>query len=130
MDGQPVPVLREESHRGCYLPVLVTNRSGLERARELEYLPAQIVKLGHGVAFGFDVRLTIGGVHDAHPLDQAGLISALAARATRAIHSHARRFQPDAPFVSWHRAQVRAGALVPFLSIVRHVAPSDLVTAV
>jgi hypothetical protein len=51
-------------------------------------------------------------------------------RATRAIHPHARRFQPDAPYVSWHRAQVRARARVPLLSIVRRVAPSELLTAV
>jgi len=53
-----------------------------------------------------------------------------AAPEIRAIHPDAKRYQHGAPFVSWHRAQDRAGALVPPLLVARRVAPSDPVTAV
>ena len=46
----------------------------------------------------------------------------------RASHLHAKRFQRGAPFGSWHRAQVRAEALVPLLSIVRRAVLIDLAT--
>ena len=70
MDGQPLPVPREGPHRGCYLPVLVSGRPVRDRTRVFDDYSAQLVKLGHGVAFGFDV-LAVGGGHDGHPLDRA-----------------------------------------------------------
>lgn len=61
--------------------------------------------------------------------DESGLTWAAVNRATRANHPHAKRFQLGAPFASWHRAQGRAGALLPLHSVVRHVAPSDPLSA-
>ena len=48
--------------------------------------------------------------------------------AIRASHQRERLFQRGAPFGSGHRAQVRAEALVPLLSIVRRAALIDLAT--
>jgi hypothetical protein len=54
----------------------------------------------------------------------------LAAPAITASLVNAKRFQLGAPFVSWHRAQGRAGAPVPPLLVAGRVAPSDPVAVV
>ena len=71
MGGQPLPVPGEGPHGTGYLPVLVTDWPGRDRARVLDDYPAEFVKLYHGETSGLD-GLAVGVGHDAHPLDQAG----------------------------------------------------------
>jgi hypothetical protein len=76
VNGQPIPVPRERTHRTRYLPVLIADGPPRDRTRVLDDYAAQLVKLRHRVAFGFD-GLAIGGGHDAHPVDQAGASGSL-----------------------------------------------------
>jgi hypothetical protein len=60
------------------------------------------------------VTMVVTTIGPANIATSVSIFSGAAAdRATRAIHPQARRFQPDAPFVSWHRAQVRASMELP-----------------